>query len=89
MEAAFPGGAFHPALIASSPIYREALRNTFQVNDVPEPYWLVRDLGTFPHAFDGEDLPVKTLSDTSEMAEAEVGESPEFGESGATPAEEE
>eukprot|EP00972_Heterocapsa_arctica_P089175 13149277-Heterocapsa_arctica.AAC.1 len=33
LEAAFPGGAFHPGLNVCSPIYSEALRNTLSVND--------------------------------------------------------
>eukprot|EP00972_Heterocapsa_arctica_P040409 5952053-Heterocapsa_arctica.AAC.1 len=32
LEAAFPGGAFHPGLKVCSPIFREALRNTLTTN---------------------------------------------------------
>eukprot|EP00972_Heterocapsa_arctica_P007424 1085163-Heterocapsa_arctica.AAC.1 len=34
LEAAFPGGAFHPGLKVCSPIYREALRMTLSVKDL-------------------------------------------------------
>eukprot|EP00972_Heterocapsa_arctica_P017477 2582079-Heterocapsa_arctica.AAC.1 len=32
LEAAFPGGAFHPGLKVCSPIYREALCKTLMIN---------------------------------------------------------
>eukprot|EP00972_Heterocapsa_arctica_P031537 4645741-Heterocapsa_arctica.AAC.1 len=47
LEAAFPGGAFHPCLNICSPIYREALRNTLTLSPDELQLQALRQVNSF------------------------------------------
>eukprot|EP00972_Heterocapsa_arctica_P042082 6204030-Heterocapsa_arctica.AAC.1 len=67
LEAAFPGGAFHPALYSSSPIYREALRTILQVSEEAEPFWWEDSLSAAASFFEEEDPPVPIMRKNMEV----------------------